>query len=181
MKKILLIVALAAATFNLSAQTATTPSSAFRSPQASDFAVVGSLGYQTNFERFAIAVQGRYNLMRNIRIAPDIAFYFPKDKVTGLDVMLNAHYVFYFPQDRFSVYPLVGFGMQNNFYGKQTVVDVNGNEVKTDSHSSTDFAFNLGGGISYQISPNGFLNAEVKFMLGDNDNAAIMLGYGYRF
>ncbi|MDU1891674.1 MAG: outer membrane beta-barrel protein [Dysgonomonas sp.] len=176
MKKILLFAVLIAASFSLSAQT----TSQFRSPQASDFAVVGSVGYQTNFERFGIAAQGRYNLMRNIRIAPDIAFYFPKDKVTGLDVMLNAHYVFYFPQDRFSVYPLAGFGMQNNFYGKQTVV-IDGDEVKTDSHSSTDFAFNLGGGISYQISPNGFLNAEVKFMLGDNDNAAIMLGYGYRF
>jgi len=179
MKKILLIVAFTAAVFSLSAQT--NSNSAFRSPQASDFAIVGSIGYQTNFERFAIAAQGRYNLMRNIRIAPDIAFYFPKDKVTGLDVMLNAHYVFYFPQDRFSVYPLAGFGMQNNFYGKQTILDVNGREVKTDSHSKTDFAFNLGGGISYQISPAGFLNAEVKFMLGDNDNAAIMLGYGHRF
>lgn len=176
MKKILLLVALVAASFSLSAQT----SSDFRSPQASDFAVVGHVGYQTNFKRFGIDLQGRYNLMRNIRIAPDIAFYFPKDKVTGLDVMLNAHYVFYFPQDRFSVYPLAGFGMQNNFYGKQTVI-VDGREEKSDSHSSTDFAFNLGGGISYQISPNGFLNAEVKFMLGDNDNAAIMLGYGYRF
>lgn len=176
MKKILLLAALITAAFSLSAQT----SSEFRSPQASDFAVVGHVGYQTNFKRFGIDLQGRYNLMRNLRIAPDIAFYFPKDKVTGLDVMLNAHYVFYFPQDRFSVYPLAGFGMQNNFYGKQTVT-VNGNEVKSDSHSSTDFAFNLGGGISYQITPQGFLNAEVKFMLGDNDNAAIMLGYGYRF
>ena len=176
MKKVLLLTAFIAAVFSVSAQT----SSAFRSPQASDFAVVGHVGYQTNFERFGLDLQGRYNLMRNIRIAADLGFYFPKDKVTGLDLMLNAHYVFYFPQDRFSVYPLAGFGMQNNFYGKQTVV-VDGNEVKTDSHSSTDFAFNLGGGISYQISPNGFLNAEVKFMLGDNDNAAIMLGYGYRF
>lgn len=175
MKKIILL-AISMIALSASAQT----SSDFRSPQASDFAVVGHVGYQSNFKRFGIDLQGRYNLMRNIRIAPDIAFYFPKDKVTGLDVMLNAHYVFYFPQDRFSVYPLAGFGMQNNFYGKQTVV-VDGNEVKTDSDSSTDFAFNLGGGISYQISPQGFLNAEVKFMLGDNDNAAIMLGYGYRF
>lgn len=169
MKKFLLLVAFIATTFSISAQV-----------QSGDFSVVGNLGYQTNFERFAIGVQGRYNLMRNIRIAPDVTFYFPKDKVTGLDVMLNAHYVFYFPQDRFSVYPLAGIGMQNNFYGKQDIV-VDGETHKTDSHSSTDFAFNLGGGISYQISPQGFLNAEVKFILGDHDAAVIMLGYGYRF
>jgi len=176
MKKTLLFALFILASYSLIAQT----NSEIRSPRASDFAIVGSIGYQTNFERFAIAAQGRYNLMRNIRLAPDIAFYFPKDKVTGLDVMLNAHYVFYFPQDRFSVYPLVGIGMQNNFYGKQTVV-VNGKEEKTDSETKTDFGFNLGGGISYQISPSGFLNAEVKYMLGDKDNLAIMLGYGYRF
>ena len=175
MKKLLLVAAFITAAFSMSAQT-----SQIRSPQASDFAVVGHVGYQTNYERFGIDLQGRYNFMKNIRIAPDIAFYFPNDKVTGLDVMLNAHYVFYFPQDRFSVYPLAGFGMQNNFYTKQTVM-IDGTEAKTDSHSKTDFAFNLGGGISYQISAQGFLNAEVKFMLGDNDNAAIMLGYGYRF
>lgn len=153
----------------------------FKPPQASELAIVGNVGYQTNFKRFAIGAQGRYNLMKNIRIAPDITFYFPKDKITGLDIMLNAHYVFYFPQDKFSVYPLAGIGMQNNFYGKQDIIDINGNVPKTDSHSSSDFAFNLGGGISYQISPNVFLNAEAKFMLGDNDNAAIMLGYGYKF
>ena len=177
MKKNLLLTAFVALTFSLSmsAQTAQiTP------PDANDFAVVGSLGYQTNYERFSIAAQGRYNLMRNIRLAPDIAFYFPKDKVTGLDVMLNAHYVFYFPQDRFSVYPLAGIGMQNNFYGKQKVT-VNGVTTETDSDTKTDFAFNLGGGISYQISQHGFLNAEVKFMFGDNDNAVFLIGYGYRF
>lgn len=79
MKKILLLAALITAAFSLSAQT----SSEFRSPQASDFAVVGHVGYQTNFKRFGIDLQGRYNLMRNLRIAPDIAFYFPKDKVTA--------------------------------------------------------------------------------------------------
>jgi len=168
MKKILLLTAFIVAALSVSAQ------------QQGDVSVVGHVGYQTNYERFAIDAQGRYNLTRNIRLAPDITFFFPKDKVTGLDIMLNAHYVFYFPQDKFSVYPLAGIGAQNNFYGKQTVI-VNGQEEKTDSHSNTDFAFNLGGGISYQVSPRGFLNAEAKFMFGDNDNAVILIGYGYKF
>lgn len=153
----------------------------FKSVEANDLSVVGSVGYQTNYERFGIAGQGRYNITRNIRLAADLAFYFPKEKVTGLDVMLNGHYVFYFPQDRFSVYPLVGIGMQNNFYGKRTLVDVGGNRVEIDSDTTSDFAFNLGGGISYYLNSNSFLNAEIKFMTGDNDNMAIMVGYGYRF
>lgn len=174
MKKILLLVAFIAATFSLSAQSVP-------SAQGGDFSAVGSLGYQTNYERFGISAQGRYNLMRNVRLAPDVTFFFPKNKVTGLDINLNAHYVFYFPQDRFSVYPLAGIGMQNNFWGKQKVTAADGSTVETDSRSKTSFAFNLGGGISYYISANNFLNAEVKFMMADEDAAVILLGYGFRF
>lgn len=168
MKKILFLIAFVAMMFNVSAQS------------AGDLSVVGQLGYQTNYDRFALGVQGRYNLMRNVRIAPDVMFFFPKSKVTGLDININAHYVFYFPQDRFSVYPLAGFGMQNNFIGKQKV-EVNGETRETDSDSKTKLAFNLGGGISYAIDSKSFLNAEAKFQFADEDNAVIMIGYGYRF
>ncbi|WP_165025094.1 MULTISPECIES: outer membrane protein [unclassified Dysgonomonas] len=167
MKKILLLAALLAMTLSMSAQKGETS------------AIVG-LGYQTDYKRFAIGAQGRYHILDNVRIAPDITFYFPKDKVTGVDVMINAHYVFRFPQDKFSVYPLAGIGIQNNFYGKQNIV-IGGIEQKTDSHSKTDLAFNLGGGISYLIGAKTFLNAEVKFILGDNDCAVVMIGYGYKF
>lgn len=173
MKKILILITFIAATLSASAQSAPTA-------QMGDFSVVGQLGYQTNYERFALGAQGRYSLTRNIRLAPDVTFFFPKNKVTGLDINLNAHYVFFFPQDRFSVYPLAGIGMQNNFTGKQKVT-VDGREVETDSKSKTSFAFNLGGGISYYISSTNYLNAEVKFMMADEDAAVIMLGYGFRF
>lgn len=167
MKKIIVLVAFMATIFSLSAQ-------------KGDRSVIGSLGYQTDYQRFAISAQGRYNILDNVRIAPDVTFYFPKNKVTGVDVMLNAHYVFYLTQEKISVYPLAGFGVQNNFYGKQSVT-IGGTEQKTDSHSETDLAFNLGGGISYEIDDRFFLNAEVKFILGDNDCAVILVGYGYKF
>lgn len=175
MKKILLLATFVAVTLSLSAQTIPT------TVQQGDMALLGQIGYQTNYERFGISAQYRYNLMRNIRIAPDVTFFFPKDKVTGLDINLNAHYVFYFPQDRFSVYPLAGFGMQNNFHGKHDVRDANGNVVTVDSKSKTSFAFNLGGGITYALDARSFVNAEAKFMFADEDAAVIMIGYGYRF
>ncbi len=70
--------------------------------------------------------------------------------------------------------------MQNNFIGKQKV-EVNGETRETDSDSKTKLAFNLGGGISYAIDSKSFLNAEAKFQFADEDNAVIMIGYGYRF
>jgi len=174
MKKLLLLMFVAASSLTVSAQ------DNMMAGQG-DMSILGNIGYQTNYERFAIGAQYRYNFTRNIRIAPDVTFFFPKDKVTGLDVNLNAHYVFYFPEDRFSVYPLAGFGMQNNFHGKRDIIDANGQVTKTDSETKTSFIFNLGGGISYAIGARSYVNAEAKFMFADEDAALITIGYGYRF
>lgn len=171
MKKFLLLVMLAVAAICVNAQT-----------RKGEGSILGNLGYQTNYERFALGVQGRYVMANNLRIAPDLTFFFPKDKVTGLDVNLNFHYVFNFSEDGqgFSVYPLVGIGMQNNFRGKQTV-EVDGERVERKRDNTTKFAFNLGGGISLPLSARSFLNAEVKFMFADEDNVVLLLGYGYKF
>ena len=171
MKKIFLFTAVALMAIGMNAQTL-----------KGEGSILGSLGYQTNYERFGLQAQGRYVIANNLRIAPDVTFFFPKDKVTGLDVNVNFHYVFNFSQDGqgFSVYPLAGIGMQNNFYGKHTIM-VNGESVEQKSENTSKFAFNLGGGISLPLSSRSYLNAEAKFMFADQDNVAIMLGYGYRF
>lgn len=171
MKKLLLSLALALSVAGLNAQT-------FKGERS----VMGSVGYQTNYERFGVGLQGRYAIARNLRIAPDVTFFFPQDKVTGLDVNINFHYLFNFQKDGqgFSVYPLAGFGMQNNFYGEQTVV-ANGQTMKVDRSNTSKLAFNLGGGITLPISKRSYLNAEAKFMFADEDNLVVMLGYGYKF
>lgn len=171
MKKLLLFVAIVMAAVGLNAQTL-----------KGEGSILGNLGYQTNYERFGLGVQGRYVIANNLRVAPDVTFFFPKDKVTGLDVNINFHYVFNFSKDGqgFSVYPLVGVGMQNNFYGKRTIT-VNGENVEVKSDNTSKFAFNLGGGISLPLSARSYLNAEAKFMFADKDNVVLMLGYGYRF
>lgn len=171
MKKLLLLVMVALAAFGVNAQT-----------KKGEGSLMGSLGYQSNYERFGLQAQGRYVMANNLRIAPDLTLFFPKDKVTGLDVNVNFHYVFNFSKDGqgFSVYPLAGIGVQNNFYGKQTV-EVDGHTTEIDSSNSTKFAFNLGGGITLPLSAHSFLNAEAKFMFAKDDNVVIMLGYGYRF
>lgn len=171
MKKLILSVLIALAAIGVNAQT-----------KKGEGSLMGNLGYQTNYDRFGLGVQGRYVIADNLRLAPDISFFFPKDKATGLDVNLNFHYVFNFSEDGqgFSVYPLAGIGMQNNFYGKQTA-EVDGKPVEISRDNSTKFAFNLGGGITLPLSKHSFLNAEAKFMFAQDDNFVIMLGYGYRF
>lgn len=171
MKKFIVFIMIVMAAIGVNAQT-----------KKGEGSILGNLGYQTNYERFGLEAQGRYVIANNLRIAPDISLFFPKDKVTGLDVNLNFHYVFNFREDGqgFSVYPLAGIGMQNNFFGKRTIT-VDGVSVEQKSDSRTKFAFNLGGGISLPLSARSFLNAEAKFMFADEDNVVIMLGYGYKF
>ena len=170
MKNLILLAMITLASVGMNAQTV-----------KGEGSLMGNVGYQTNYERFGLGVQGRYAIANNLRIAPDVTFYFPKDKITGLDVNVNFHYVFNFKEDgQGSVYPLAGIGMQNNFYGKKSV-ETNGQEVEMDRSNSTKFAFNLGGGITLPISERSYLNAEAKFMFAKDDNASIMLGYGYRF
>lgn len=148
--------------------------------QKGEISALGNLGYQSDFKRFALGVQGRYNLIDHFRVAPDVTFFFPKDKVTGLDVNLNLQYVFDLKEDRLSFYPLAGLGMQNNHYGKQDVI-VNNQVVKADSYSDTNFAFNLGAGLTYDLDRKSFLNVEGKFMFGKDDCAVFLIGYGYKF
>lgn len=126
-------------------------------------------GYQTDYERFGLGVEGRYNITDNIRLAPDVTFYFPNNHLTGLDINVNAHYVFNI-QDNLSVYPLAGIGMVNNRFS-----------YKGESIGHTDFGFNLGAGVSYDISGNSFVNFDFKYSFQDVDCASFMFGYGIKF
>ena len=148
MKKLFLLAMIALASMGMKAQTVKGESS-----------LMGNVGYQTNYERFGLGVQGRYAIANNLRIAPDVTFYFPKDKVTGLDVSVNFHYVLNF---------------------KKCIV-IDEKEMELYRSNSTKFAFNLGGGITLPISERSYLNAEARFMFAKDDNVAIMLGYGYKF
>ena len=50
-----------------------------------------------------------------------------------------------------------------------------------DSHSSTNFGFNLGAGLTYNLDKRNFLNVEYKYVFGKDNNSVIAFGWGYRF
>ena len=140
--------------------------------QTGSKSVLIKAGYQTEAKRFGLGAEGRYSFTENLRLAPDLTFFFPKNHVTGLDVNVNLHYVLPI-QDGLSLYPLAGLNMTNNRFSYQGFSD-----------SSTGFGLNLGFGASYDVASNGYLNAEMKYIFNDSDhkdNAVFMLGYGIRF
>ncbi|MBD8346495.1 MULTISPECIES: outer membrane beta-barrel protein [unclassified Dysgonomonas] len=161
MKKLLLAVAFVASTLG-----------AFAQSEKGEKSLIGNIGYQSNAERFMLGVQGRYVIAENIRLAPDVMFFFPKDKVTGLDINVNVHYVFNV-DEKLSVYPLAGIAMQNNRYS--------GNAGSGGSNGFTDWGFNLGAGAGYELGGNRFANLEIKYTFGDADCMVVALGYGFKF
>lgn len=156
MKKLLLIVALVAICMGANAQTG-------------EKSLMLKMGYQTDYKRFGLGAEGRYNITDNIRLAPDVLFFFPNNHTTGLDINVNAHYVFDI-QDGLSLYPLAGIGVINNRFSHAG-----------HSNGSTDFGFNLGAGASYDLSGNSYVNFDFKYTFQDVDCASFMFGYGFKF
>lgn len=134
------------------------------------FSLLGKLGYQTDAERFGIEVGGRYEASPQVRIAPAVSFFFPKNHNLGFNVDANVQYVIPISGSGLDVYPLVGLNMANNHFS-----------YKGFSSSSTDFGANFGAGLDYSLSSDDFLNFEFKYTLGGWDYATFMIGYGYRF
>ncbi|MDU1889989.1 MAG: outer membrane beta-barrel protein [Dysgonomonas sp.] len=157
MKKLVLAVVMAVISMGAFAQTGSK-------------AIMPKIGYQTEYKRVLFGVEGRYFLTNNIRLAPSASVLFPKDHTTGLDIDVNVHYVF--PMEGgFAFYPLAGGAMLNNRWSNSG-----------QSTSWTDFGFNVGGGLQYDVMDNGYLNFEFKYTFVEGkDPAYFMLGYGVRF
>lgn len=168
MKKILLLTAFIAITFG-----------AFAQIDKGERSVVIEGGAKSDPGRFMLGAQGRYNLVDQIRIAPEALFVFPKDKVTGFDVNVNIHYVCdlgVLTPDLYG-YPLAGLSMQNARYSGET----GNNGKKYGSESFTDWGFNLGAGLDYNINSSTFLNLEMKYTFSDADCFNVLVGYGIKF
>lgn len=167
MKKLLFTAVLLSLGWSMQAQTAT-----------AEYAFIASVGYQTEFKRIGFQAQGRYNLCPNLRIAPDMTFYFPKNQVTGLDVNVNFHYTI--PIHKLEFYPLAGIGLQTNFYANAHITNDEGKQAIMDGTGS-NFVFIAGSGLSYPLSSRSFLNLENKFAIGSKHYFSVMVGYGYKF
>lgn len=158
MKKAVLVIVLAIFSLGIYAQTGSK-------------AILPKIGYQTEYKRMLFGIEGRYFLTNNIRLAPDVQVLFPKDRVIGMDVNINVHYVF--PMEGgFAFYPLAGGAMMNNRWKPKGI----------DATSWTDFGFNVGAGLQYDIMADGYLNFEFKYTFTEGkDPAYFMLGYGITF
>ena len=144
---------------------------------AQDLKLKGGFSFATESEVFGIQVGAKYPITSEIDLAGGLTFYFP-DKTTfnnpfgggtttiktGLWMLdVDGHYNF--ESGALTFYPLAGLNLSN------FTVSVDGN-----GDTSSYVGLNVGGGMTFGITDalDGF--AEIKYIIGEADQAVIGLG-----
>jgi len=150
-----------------------------------DMAAGADLVYGTgdSFSNYGIGAKFRWSYSDQIRLEPSFTYYMEKDNISMWDLSVNAHYLL--PVNKLFVYPLAGIGV----LGTEATVEIPNMSYggiivpgSSNNTSSSDFAFNLGGGIEYPINENLSANFELKYKIAPDWNRTLLsAGIAYKF
>jgi outer membrane protein X len=149
-----------------------TMSVAVNAQEKGDMAAGGNLvlGSGDSFTNYGIGAKFQYNVTNPLRLEGSFTYFLKKDNLTMWDLSANAHWLFPVA-GKVTVYPLAGLGILNY-----------GSSYGGYSASSSDIAFNLGGGIDYKLTDKLVLNAELKYKISDQwDRLLLSAGLAYKF
>jgi outer membrane protein X len=147
-----------------------------------------SMGMGDELTNFGLGAKFQYNVIKPLRLEGAFTYFLPKSwGVSGLaeaklsmwDVSVNAHYLLHLGGS-LAVYPLAGVG----FLGTKSSAEVDMGEWGSygNSASTTEFGFNLGGGIDFKLSQKLIFNADVKYKFCSTWGRFIVsAGVAYRF
>jgi outer membrane protein X len=145
---------------------------AVNAQEKGDMAAGGNLvlGLGDSCTNYGIGAKFQYNATNPLRLEGSFTYFLKKDNLTMWDLSANAHWLFPVA-DKVTVYPLAGLGILNY-----------GSSYGGYSASSSDIAFNLGGGIDYKLTDKLALNAELKYKISDTwDRLLLSAGLAYKF
>ena len=142
----------------------------------------GGFSFATTSEKLAFQLGAQYAITPEIDLAGNLSFYFPEkteftDPFSGNTttiksglwmIDIDGHYNF--PLDNgFSGYPLAGLNLST------FTANVDGS-----GDSNSEVGLNIGGGLAYEISDllDAFL--ELKYIIGNADQAVLGLGVLYK-
>ena len=159
--------------------------------QKGEMSVGLNLNYGTNstLSNFGLGAKFQWTIINNLRLEPSFNYYFGKNfdfvKYNMWDAGINAHYLFSVGSEkRFVLYPLAGIGllgMSVDYKGEfEKIYD---QEVYgKGSYSSSEFAFNIGGGAEYLLTDKISIGAEIKYQIVSGWNRPVFtLGATYKF
>jgi outer membrane protein X len=129
-----------------------------------------TLGMGDKFTNYGLGAKFQYNVLNALRLEGAFTYFLKKDYTTMWDLGVNGHWLFPV-SDNMTVYPLAGLGILNygSSYGGFSV-------------STSDLAFNFGGGLDLKITDRMVFNVEAKYKVSDLwDRLQLSAGLAYRF
>jgi len=148
-----------------------------------------TIGMGDEYTNTALGTKFQYNVSNPIRMEGSFTYFFKKDFFSMWDLSINGHYLIDLPNPKFFAYPIVGLSLMGaKFNAPFGGISWGYDEDYYDdgSDSSTNFGFNLGGGIEYTLTDRININAEVKYRISLEesflaDRFLISFGAIYKF
>jgi len=151
--------------------------------QKGDKSIGISLGYGTEIKSIGVGAKFNYNITDPIQLSPSFNYFLKKDGVSMWELNADVHYLFPVA-DNLNVYPLAGLALLGTKTDAGDLYDEFeelGYEVESDSSSSTNIGLNLGGGVSYKLTDNISIGAELKYTLSDFNQLGLSANVTYKF
>jgi outer membrane protein X len=136
-------------------------------------------GSSSGWSNAGLGAKFRYNVIDPIRLVGEFDYFLKKDYVSFWDFSVYGQYLFPVAE-KIVVYPEVGLGVLGSTVSIPTVT-VPGYGSYGGSTSGSDFAFTLGGGADYELTPTLTLNGELRIKLVTGSMFNIVVGLAYKF
>ena len=135
-----------------------------------DLSAAGEFAYASKNSMAGLGAQVQYELIPNLRVAPEFIYYFKNDGLSAYNLNFNVHYII--PTSAsFAIYPLAGFSFGHY---KADAFGVSASE----DHCGA----NVGLGAQYLIKEHLHFFTEERFQIMKDFNQSVtVLGLKYTF
>lgn len=142
--------------------------------------------FVSGWSTVGIGLKYQYNVIDNLRMEPNVNYYFKKDYTSSWDLGVNFHWLLNV-MENLHLYPIVGVGVAGANYDMEGVYDdlldeEFGDYFEGSNSSVTRFAVNVGAGAEYMFTDKISANFEYKRRLSSDLGVNIFsIGIGYHF
>jgi hypothetical protein len=139
-----------------------------------------NLGYGSYNENVTLGAKFNYGLTNKIQLSPSLNYFFKKDDVNGLELNVNAHYLFNIAP-HVNLYPLAGLVLVC-WDHRYKIGPIFGEKGYNLHNYVTRFGLNLGGGINFRTADSFSIGVEMKYtIIHDVGQFVPMLHLMYHF
>lgn len=143
--------------------------------QAQDIKLGAGLLFGSEIESVGIQVRGEVPINESWRAAPALNFFFPGNNINWFSLNADANYLIPIESDVVGLYALGGLNL--SFVGTDDeTYFVNGVPVEVEGETYTELGLNLGIGADFNIDSAITPFAELKYVIGDWDQAVLAAG-----